>query len=247
MMYHHINPDKFSNSRDIFEQHLDYIATKFNVVLPGDKLSSSKINLCLIFDDGYYDFYYFVFPLLKKYSVKAMLSVPVKYILEDADLSSNKRLSIKHSDMMKDSNYIKYAPFCTWEEINEMVDSDLLGIASHSFSHIDLTQENVNFDLELKKSKEIIESRIKQSIDSFIFPYGRFNERVKYNVTKYYKFSFGMGGIDNRTWDGFNKILYRIYGDDLKSFNDRLPLKFLLLYRLRGLKWRWTGPKNVDS
>lgn len=237
-MYHHINSDKFSNSKNVFEKHLEYMAKKFNIVLPGDKLS--KINVCLVFDDAYYDFYYFVFPLLKKYNAKAMLSVPVKYILEDTDLSSNKRLSIKHSDMMRDSNYIKYAPFCTWKEINKMVDSDLVGISSHSFSHIDLSQENVNFDLELKKSKEIIESKIKQCINSFTFPYGQSNERLKSNVTKYYKYSFGIGGIDNRTWDGFNKILYRIYADDLKFFNDRLSLKSLLLYRLRGFKWRLT-------
>jgi len=238
IMYHHINSDKFSNSRDVFERHLKYMRSKFNIVLPGDELS--KINICLVFDDGYYDFYHFVFPLLRKYSVKVILSVPAKYILEDTDLSSNERLSLKHSDIMKDSNYIKYAPFCTWGEINEMVDSGLVRVASHSFSHIDLTQENVNFDLELKKSKEIIESKIRQSIDSFTFPYGSFNENIKSIALKYYKYLFGIGSIDNGTWDGFNKILYRICGDDLKSFNDRLSLKFLLLYKLRGLKWRLT-------
>ena len=237
-MYHHINSDKFSNKRDLFEKHLEYVATTFNVVLPRDKLNSQKNNLCLIFDDAYYDFYYFAFPLLKKYNMKAVLSIPVKYILDDTKLSADTRLNIKHSDMMRDSNYIKYAPFCTWSEINEMLNSNLVMVASHSFSHINLSQENIDLDLELKKSKEIIESKIKQSIESFTFPYGRFNEGLKSKVTKYYKFLFGIGGIDNRTWDGFNKILYRIYADDLRSCNDKLKPKDLLFYRLRRLKWQ---------
>ena len=238
MMYHHINSDRFSNNNDTFESHLKYILENFNIVVPGDKLSSKKPNICLVFDDAYYDFYYFVFPLLKKYTIKVMLSVPVKYILEDTDLPNNKRLSIKHSDTMKDSNYIKYAPFCTWREINEMVDSDLIRITSHSFSHIDLTKQDTDLDLELRKSKEIIEGKINRSIDSFTFPYGQFNEKIKFVALKYYKFLFGIGCIDNRTWDGFNGILYRIYGDDLKYFNDKLRKTSLLFYKLRRLKWQ---------
>jgi len=235
-MYHHINSNNFSNSIDTFEKHLMYMKNKFNIVLPGDELR--KVNMCLVFDDAYYDFYYFVFPLLKKYGVKAMLSIPVKYILDDTDLSSNKRLSVKHSDIMKENNYIKYTPFCTWKEITQMVNSNLVGISSHSFSHIDLTQKNVNYDLELKKSKEIIESKIKQPICSFTFPYGQFNERVKSNVAKYYKYLFGIGNIDNITWNGFKGVLYRIYCDDLKSFNDKLSFKYLLMYKIRRLKWQ---------
>lgn len=192
MMYHHINSDKFSNNRNIFEKHLEYMTNKFNIVLPGDELS--KINICLVFDDGYYDFYHFVFPLLKKYNIKAVLSVPVKYILEDTKLESNIRLSIKHSDMMKGDNYIKYAPFCTWKELKEMVNSKLVKIASHSFSHIEITQKNVDLDLELKNSKEIIKSKLGQNVNSFTFPYGCFNKNTKSTTLKYYKFLFGIGG-----------------------------------------------------
>jgi len=41
-MYHHINSDQFSNDLETFEQHLQYVIDRFNIVVPGDPLSKKK-------------------------------------------------------------------------------------------------------------------------------------------------------------------------------------------------------------
>ena len=93
VMYHHINSDDLplSNSDKMMEEHLTLIAQRYVTIFPGDQIG--KHSICLTFDDAYYDFYYYVFPLLKKYNLKALLAVPVAYILEDTDVSSEPRLS----------------------------------------------------------------------------------------------------------------------------------------------------------
>ena len=121
-MYHHINSDKYSNTLDIFINHLKYIKSNYNIVLPNDKISYNSI--CLTFDDAFFDFYYYIFPLLKKFNIKVILGVPVKYILEDTLVSYNHRLSINHDD-----TYNNKESFCTYKELKEMVDSKLVYIA----------------------------------------------------------------------------------------------------------------------
>ena len=72
-MYHHLNSDRCSNEYSIFEQHLEYISKKFVTVFPSSNMPNNPI--CLVFDDGYFDFYKLIFPLLKKYNLKALLAV----------------------------------------------------------------------------------------------------------------------------------------------------------------------------
>ena len=82
-MYHHVNSDRCSNDLAIFEEHLKYIKNNFKTIFPGEEITSKSV--CLTFDDAYADFYFLIFPLLKKYNLKALLAIPSKYILDDID------------------------------------------------------------------------------------------------------------------------------------------------------------------
>ena len=56
MMYHHVGSDRCSNDLEMLDKHLEYISKNFTSVFPTlDKLPKNPI--CLVFDDGYYDFY----------------------------------------------------------------------------------------------------------------------------------------------------------------------------------------------
>lgn len=166
----------------MIEEHLKYIAKNYNIVLPGDKTNPFKINVCLTFDDGFYDFYHFVFPILKKLNIKALLAIPIKYILEDTNLSPDLRLSVNYKEATKENNFKNKAPFCTWKEIIEMQNSNLVKIASHSYSHQNLTNENIDLDFEIIESKKILEKILKTEIDIFVYPLGKFNEKIHKKV-----------------------------------------------------------------
>ena len=103
IMYHHVNSDRCSNDLAIFEEHLKYIKNNFKTIFPGEEITSKSV--CLTFDDAYADFYFLIFPLLKKYNLKALLAIPSKYILDDTDEKAENRMNFEHNDLFE--NYQK--------------------------------------------------------------------------------------------------------------------------------------------
>ncbi len=234
VMYHHINSDDLplSNTLEMMEAHLSFIAQRYTTVFPGENVPH---GICLTFDDGYFDFYHYVFPLLQKYHLKALLAVPTAYILETTTLSPQQRLSLTHAHIYE--NAMTHAPFCTYEELREMVHSGYVQIASHSMNHVNLTQEGVNLDEELITSKTVLEKKLGVRIDSFVLPYGKYNASVITHAKRHYPYVFRIGNALNPSWEGMGGMLYRIKGDALTS-PDALfrPLKQLRFWGKTYLK-----------
>ena len=220
VMYHHINCNIYSNKLEMMKNHLGYIAKNYNVVLPKDKLSEDKLNVCLTFDDGYYDFYHFVFPLLRELNLKAILATPIKYILEDTKIDKQKRLSLTHNEIYEASNYKDFAPFCTFKELKEMGESGFVDIASHSYSHLNLKNKDICLELELIKSKEILEKKLGFEINSFVLPYGKYNDKIVKMAKENYKYVFRIGNSLNKDFSGINGLIYRVNGDGLQTPNE---------------------------
>lgn len=230
IMYHHVNSDRCSNDLEIFEDHLKYIKQNFVSIFPGEKLE--KKSVCLTFDDAYADFYFLIFPLLKKYNLKALLAIPSKYILEDTDETPECRMNFEHNDLFE--NYQK-ATFCTYKELKEMKNSGLVVFASHSHSHINLLEENADLDLELRVSKEILENKLEIKIDSFVFPFGKYNQDILEEAQKYYKYNFRIGNAIHKDFKGINGAIYRVDGDGLRSLDEIFKFKRILKYGFKGL------------
>lgn len=230
MMYHHLESDRCSNKYEIFEQHLEYISQHFTTVFPCEKLPKNPI--CLVFDDGYFDFYKLIFPLLKKYKLKALLAVVPKYILDHCDLEDTKRLSYEHNHLFQ--NYGK-GTFCTYDELKEMIQSGLVEIASHSYSHQNLVEDGIDVTQELQLSQEILEQKLHIKVDSFVFPFGKYNQKVLDETKKYYKYSFRIGNGINNNFNGTHGVIYRIDGDNLKNGSDIFSFKNILKFRIKTL------------
>ena len=229
-MYHHVNSDRCSNDLIIFEDHLKYIKEHFTTIFPNEKVE--KNSICLTFDDAYSDFYFFIFPLLKKYNLKALLAIPSRYILDDTDEKAEDRMNFEHNDLFE--NYEK-ATFCTYKELKEMKDSGLVIFGSHSHSHINLLEENVDLDLELRVSKEILEEKLDTKIESFVFPFGKYNQNILKEAQKYYKYNFRIGNAIHKDFSGINGAIYRVDGDSLKSADEIFKGCRVLKYRFKGL------------
>jgi len=216
-MYHHVGADKLSNSLPILEKHFQYIKDNFNVVLAGDPLVEDAVNVCLVFDDASYSFYSYAFPLIKRIGIRALLAVSPKFIVDSADrVAPHIRLNVAVDEMMLGDTFSKSVPLCSWEELREISSSGNVKIASHSYSHCNLLQ-SPDVEAELAESKRILQEKLQIEVDTFVYPYGRFNASIVKDVRKHYTYSFAVGAGDNRSWDGIDGILFRMYADDLKD------------------------------
>ncbi len=241
-MYHHVNADKYSNTPAILEDHLKYISRHFNIVLPPDVLSEDRPNVCIVFDDASYSFYRYVLPFIRETGVRALLSVSPKFIVDSSDhVDEQTRLGVPADEMMLGDLYTKAVPFCTWSELSEICASGRVRIASHSYSHSNLLKSS-EVENELLSSKEILERRLGQEVDTFVYPYGQFNASILKRVQKYYRSSFAVGAGDNKTWNGVGGVLFRIPADNLSDpvsilSSANLTKYKYLRFRLQAKKW----------
>jgi peptidoglycan/xylan/chitin deacetylase (PgdA/CDA1 family) len=237
-MYHHCNSDKYSNLVKVLDEHFNYIANKYKTIYPDEyKKSLFHTQLCLVFDDAYFDFYYYIFPLLKKYKIKALLSVPVKYILDDIKIETKIRLHMSHNDMMKDNSYKQYGCFCSWKELKEMSESGYVQIASHGYNHLPLDKLYKNeLEYEVKESQRVLEEKLNIKCNSFVYPYGNFNSEVLNIVNKYYDYNFTIGSAYNYNIN--QKHIYRLYADDMKYFDELFLNTKKIKYLLKMIKYR---------
>ena len=230
IMYHHVNSDRCSNPVEMLEQHLRYIKANFKTVFPGEAILGDTV--CLTFDDAYADFYYLIFPLLKKYNLKALLAVPSQYILDDTDNSPSKRMGFEHNDLF--DNY-QQATFCTYKELAEMLLSGLVQIGSHSHSHVNLLSEGVDVSSELMRSKQILEDKLNIAVNSFVFPFGKYNPSVLRMAREYYPYVFRIGNAIHANFSGIHDVIYRVKGDELKSPDAIFKPTQIFKYRFKAL------------
>ena len=211
-MYHRAQAGRHGNAPEMLDEHFAHIAAHHICVLPGESLDSRKLNVCLTFDDGYFDFYAVVFPLLKKHGLRALLAIPPVVVRENCDATAAVRLQsvpdIAHADPY-------YGGFCTWPELREMAQSGRVTIAAHGFTHCPLDREGVDLHTEIELPQTLLEARLGQPVDSFVFPYGRFNRAVLQRVRQHYRHAFRIGGADNRGWGG--SLLYRVNADGMTA------------------------------
>lgn len=108
-------------------------------------------NVILIFDDGYEDFYEYVFPIIKKYNIKVTLYMPSQFI--------NKK------------NYL------TYKQLLEIKNSGLVEIGAHSRFHTylkGLSKTEVKSEVEGSKSE--LEKLLGIKVTSFAYPYGAYDQ-----------------------------------------------------------------------
>jgi peptidoglycan/xylan/chitin deacetylase (PgdA/CDA1 family) len=170
IMYHYVEyvADKRDKKRqlmnvnpDVFEAQVKDLQTHgYETVFMRDvpKLISTKgrqcgLYLALTFDDGYVDFYQYVYPILRKYNIKATV-----YIIVD---------------------YIGRPDFLTEAQIHEMVNSGLVEIGSHTLDHVYLKKTSYNVARsQIIDSKKRLERMFNTPIETFAYPFGAFDDQA---------------------------------------------------------------------
>ncbi len=211
LMYHRVSYTRFSADINVFARHLEYLASNYPIVVPGEPLQPRTLQVCLTFDDAYFDFYHYVFPLLKELNIKAVLAIPAGLILDRTKLSAQSRLQVPYQYALK--AFKTHATLCTWQEIREMVISNCVVPAAHGFMH-----ENLNHSEELTReiihSKRLLKEKTHRTIDTFVYPYGQISQEIHMRVAQQYKYVMRIGSAYNYDWSNLNQLIYRIDADD---------------------------------
>ena len=156
-------------------------------------------------------------------------------ILKNTDLAPNLRMSLKHQDIYQEQNYRDFAPFCTWDELIEMSESGHVVMASHSHNHIDLTLPDIDLQEEIATSKQLLESHLGKKIESFILPFGRYNQKSFTLLQKHYRYIFKVGQGVNRDFNGIQGLIYRIDGDYMENAHSIFSFNSMLKYHIKSL------------
>lgn len=231
LLYHRAFECPYGNNLDTLEKHFIYLKNHANVVLPFEELKKHSLNVCVSFDDATYDFYAYVYPLLKKHKIKALLSVSTGVI----SASETTDPSIRLAELKRFPNgSTNPSCYCTYAEIAEMSSSGFVDIASHGVDHLNLTKKGVNLEKEIKTSKETLEAILNKKIDCFVYPYGRFNKTIHEAVKKYYKIGMRIGNGVNFSWD--TALHYRINADGRKKVSSLIGLRKKIIGSFKSLK-----------
>lgn len=162
--------DRMEVSRDVFRQHMRYLAmTGYNVIplrhlyeyVTGKRASIPKNAVVVTVDDGWRSTYTEIFPEMQRRNFPFTVFVYPKIIGQTA-----------------------YA--LSWKQVREMSDAGV-DIQSHSLSHPFLAQKRATLNerdyaswlnQELSESKRILEKETGRKVQFLAYPYGDYNERV---------------------------------------------------------------------
>ncbi len=231
LMYHRV--DGVTGGSSAFAEHLRSLAASHPLVLPGDPLPPGELSVCLTFDDATADFYHRVFPLLQALSAKALVAVPTAYVEADTDEPVERRLSAQHEAVASGSYAVPGTPLCTWRELREMQDSGRVVCASHSHTHVCLSDAGVDVAGELDRSRRTLEQQLGRAPDTFVYPYGSSSPAVHRQVAARYRYGMRIGTAVNRDWNGSAGLLYRVDAEAFWPDGQRWSGIDLLRYRLK--------------
>ena len=91
LLYHRvaslpIDPRHLSISPECFEMHLKFIKKNYRVIRTDEKWDGREQSIVITFDDGHFDFFENVVPLLEKYEIPATVFVTTGIIDKNAEL-----------------------------------------------------------------------------------------------------------------------------------------------------------------
>ncbi|MGH7245697.1 MAG: polysaccharide deacetylase family protein [Candidatus Levyibacteriota bacterium] len=170
LLYHYVEyvkdkGDTIRQSLDIYPSTLDaqiktlqdagytfMTASELGEVIDGREELPLKPVL-LTFDDGHWDLYTDVLPILEKYHVKA-----TAYII---------------------SGFINGSDFLTSDELQKVIDSGLVEIGAHTVHHIGLAGKLLPVvQYEVSQSKKDLETKYNLHVVSFAYPGGSFDQQA---------------------------------------------------------------------
>ncbi len=172
LMYHLVEEKPFTSLTNLFlrpsefEDQLKALnKTGYEYLFADEFGYSSRKCVMLTFDDGYEDNYTNMFPLLKKYHVKATIFMI--------------------------AGSVGRSGYLTADMLREMSASGLVRIESHTVSHTDLCSlSDKTLNRECSDSQKILSQITGQPVRAICYPSGGVNEHVAAVAARYFSFGY---------------------------------------------------------
>ena len=179
-MYHNVSREK--NYQDVHVKAF-YNQMKLMKKMGYKAVNLNKINtknyqkkFVITFDDAYQNIHNYVMPILKELDYTATCFFVSNYINQ-----------FNYWDI--NNKNFKKIPLMTDAQLNDWKDNDF-EIGSHSLDHSNLNNLNENeLIAQLSDSKKIFKDKFNIDVESFSYPYGKYNKNVIQLVKKYYRFA----------------------------------------------------------
>lgn len=163
LMYHYVgnNPDSADRQRDILSITSDKLDAQFAWLAQNGytpitldtlyglfaKKETITKPIVLTFDDGYIDFYFNAWPILRKYNFHAVSFIP--------------------------TGLVGTAYYMSWDQIREIKNSGLVSFQAHTVNHLSLPGLSSADKLyQLSTSKKTLEQQLGTTVNFIAYPYG---------------------------------------------------------------------------
>lgn len=217
-----ITPDFLSKT---IEWHLDkgYRFVDIDTLQTGLKHRRHQKQINISFDDGFEDIYTNAFPIFKHYNTPFTLYLSTGMPESQTDLwwiqlEQKAQGNIEWFETIMKQCYASAEPMAdtmhrltltepdfdlckqmtlTWNQINEMVDSGLCTIGSHTHGHMPLTRiAPSDIEFELTRSQKIIQEKTGQRCHHFSYPHSMMTDLISQKVAElgYSSAVLGYGG-----------------------------------------------------
>lgn len=199
LCYHDIQP----NNLPQFEKQIEFLKKEANIISP-EQLKDfflgrgflPGVNVFITFDDASVD-QYVAAEVLDKHKIKGAF-----FICPD-DIEKQDLIAARPGSRLKPM---------AWEQIVELHHKGH-AIGSHSMTHPILAElQPFEIQVELEKSKKIIEEKIKDKIDFFAFPYGtekEISDEARLVANKIYDYNFNFISSKNHFANANRHNIYR--------------------------------------
>ena len=200
IMYHSILKDpsrsnKYTVTPTVLEEDLKYIKDKgYTTVTITDLISYVYDNkplpekpIVLTFDDGHYNNYGYLFPLLEKYDMKAVISIVGSYTDKFTET---------------DEANLNYS-YLRWKDIKELMDTGRIEFQNHTYN----LHSNTGKRIGTKKIKGETDEHYKNVLEDDIL---KLQQEFKEN-TNYIPqcFTYPFGGISNASLDIIKELGFK--------------------------------------
>lgn len=144
---------------DVFKKHMEYIKNSgfttytFDELNKAGNISYGKKKLLITFDDGWVSNYTEIFEFMKQ--------IGLKY-----------NIYLTAGKIGKEEGYL------TWEQVNEMYASGIVGFGAHTVNHPAMDNpESEGFADEITAANRIIEENLGFVPKDFCYPFGKYSEK----------------------------------------------------------------------
>ncbi len=136
LLYHRVHPE-FGVHPEVFERQIEFLVRRLRVVSLDNFEKSGKLSTLVTFDDGFYDFFVYAYPVLKKYQVPAVVFVSPERVLDSDEVRNSPEFSdvstpeaFKRSFLNGDNS-----AFLSWGELRLISEEGLVSVQSHALTH----------------------------------------------------------------------------------------------------------------